>query len=387
MAAPSTNRGTLGLYIHWPFCVQRCTYCAFVSCVETGLQDEYRNALLNEITAAGRVQKSLVDTVFIGGGTPSCAPPGTIYEIMNHIRRNFEVDPSAEITIEANPESVTAGKLREWKEAGINRLSMGLQATQPRHLRCLGRAHTLDDFIEAYETARTVRFDNISVDLMYGLPEQSRDEWISTLNWLADLAPEHISCYALSIEDGTRLNYLERNGHLSKPDEDAEAGMFRDAHRILQSAGYAHYEISNFALQGRECRHNLKYWVLLDYLGLGAAAHSMIGRLRFSNSESVEQYIKDHAECTVAPSSSVRVSDTDHEDEFMMLRTRLREGFTGEEYMREFGCDVFSKHAAGLKACISDGLLALSGDRIRPTVRGFLFQNQIALRLMGSDGS
>lgn len=373
---------TLGIYIHWPFCVHRCSYCAFVSCVGADLQMPYYKALLNEIEAAGRVYAGTVDSVFIGGGTPSCAPRGVVGGILDALRASFKFSPTAEITLEANPDSVTLDAVAEWRNADVNRLSIGLQSIQAGHLFRLGRIHTLRDFEKAYGLAHDSGFQNINVDLMYGLPSQTAGEWRQTIRYIRSLEPEHVSCYALSLEEGTSLYEKVMSGALTVPDDTLEAKMYTQAAHMLKTAGYNHYEISNFARSGSECRHNIKYWSLDNYLGIGAAAHSLIGLLRFANTESVTDYVREYENGGLHYTGLEFVTAQERENEFVMLKTRLAEGFTEDEYRYAFGRPFREVHAQGLERCLSEGLLEEKNGRIQPTQRGFLFQNQLALNLM-----
>lgn len=375
---------SLGIYIHWPFCVRRCNYCSFVSSVDPDLQRPYYDALIGEIQAAGRLYDGQVDSIFIGGGTPSSAPPGAIAGVLRNLRNEFNVAHDAEISIEANPDSVDLDSLQEWRSAGVNRLSMGLQSTHAGHLFRLGRVHTLRDFENAYANARDSGFQNINVDLMYGLPLQTASEWKQTLRFVRTLQPEHISCYGLLLEDGTRLYERVMERALPVPDEALSAKMYTQASNMLRSAGFEHYEISNFARPGKQCRHNIKYWSLDNYLGLGAAAHSLIGLFRFANTDSVNGYIDERSDGALHYAQHEFVTIPDRQNEFVMLKTRLSEGFSEQEYHDEFGEDFMTTHEAGMEKSLEEGLVEVRDGRIIPTMRGFLFQNQLALNLMTS---
>lgn len=377
-----TSEPTLGIYIHWPFCVRRCTYCAFVSCTDASLQRAYYEALVSEIKAAGSLFAGVADSIFIGGGTPSSAPFGTMAGILDTLRSAFNVSDNAEITMEANPDSTDPASVAEWIEAGVNRLSIGLQTTHAAHLFRLGRVHTLEDFRQAFANAREGGFKNINVDLMYALPLQTAGEWRQTLRFIRTLQPEHVSCYGLSLEDGTPLYERVSAGILPVPDEELEVKMYNQAAHVLEGAGYDHYEISNFARPGFQCLHNRKYWLLDNYLGLGASAHSMVGHFRFANTNSVDEYIRQRQDGDLHYAAHEFVTPAERENEFVMLRTRLAEGFSEKEYREAFGQDFRDTHAEALYECEHDGLVEVSGGCIRPTQRGFLFQNQLAMRLM-----
>lgn len=373
---------SLGIYVHWPFCVRRCSYCAFVSSVDADLQRPYYDALVSEIEAAGQLYAGRVDTIFIGGGTPSSAPDGAIAGLVHALRRAFFVTEDAEITIEANPDSVNPASVAEWRDAGVSRLSIGLQTTQAAHLFRLGRVHTLSDFEKAYASARAGGFDSINIDLMYGLPLQTAGEWRQTLRFVRSLQPEHISCYALSLEPGTDLYTRVQAGILPLPDESLSAKMYTYAAHTLRTAGYDHYEISNFARPGARCAHNVKYWSLDNYLGIGASAHSLIGHFRFANTDSVNEYVDERQDGLLHYATYEFITPEERENEFIMLKTRLREGFSEAEYFEAFGRDFRETHAEGLEYCLDNGLLDLADGRVVPTERGFLFQNQLAVQLM-----
>ena len=279
----------IGLYIHVPFCKSKCKYCDFCSSPKN---EEYRaqyiSALLSELDLYS-ASKPRIDTVFFGGGTPSLLTPEEFSAICKKIGECFDRASEYEFTVEVNPKTLNEDKLRAFSEAGVNRLSIGLQTTHEHQLKSLGRIHTFEDFLNSYTMAREFGFDNISVDLMYGIPDQSTESFRETLVRVAELAPEHISVYGLILEEGTP--FYEMRNSLNFPSEEEEEQMYYLASEILASYGYTHYEISNYAKHGRECKHNLKYWRDEEYVGVGLAAHSYLGGVRYSNTESMEEYL------------------------------------------------------------------------------------------------
>jgi oxygen-independent coproporphyrinogen-3 oxidase len=275
------------LYIHIPFCVKKCAYCDFRSWAgREGDWARYLNALEEEFKAsAARYGKLPVQTVFIGGGTPSILPEDAVMRILAMTRARFELLPDAEITVEANPGTLSGEKLRAYRDSGVNRLSIGVQAAQPGLLGLLGRVHTAEDAARAASNGRgKAGFRNLNLDLMYALPGQTMAEWVASLKFALGLNPEHLSLYSLIVEEGTPPSALDRGGALPAPEDEASIAMQRAAGRILARRGFRrYYEISNYALPGFECRHNLTYWARGDYLGLGCAAHSMMRGERFEN--------------------------------------------------------------------------------------------------------
>lgn len=287
----------LGLYIHIPFCVKKCDYCDFLSAPATEeMKGRYVDALITEIKSCSSYYSDYeVQTLFFGGGTPSCLEAVQIEKIMKALRENFHLNKEKlEASIEVNPGTLTEEKLKIYKKAGINRLSFGLQSVNDAELRKLGRIHTYEQFKENYLLARTLGFTNINVDLMSALPEQTLNSWENTLRTILALEPEHISAYSLIVEEGTRFydRYSEGSAdYRLLPDEDTDRGMYHRTKEILKDHGYERYEISNYAKKGFECRHNSSYWVGTDYLGLGLGASSLIEGVRFTKEDNIKQYI------------------------------------------------------------------------------------------------
>lgn len=284
----------LGLYVHIPFCIRKCKYCGFVSfdnCMEADWQ-AYFCALEKEIELrAAEYADYEVDTIFIGGGTPTIVPAEWISGILTKIKNKFNNTVNQEITIESNPGTLTPEKLEIYRKAGINRLSIGVQSLDDTVLSAIGRIHDRQAVLETFREARCAGFDNINLDLMFSLPKQTDEIWEATLNEAVSLRPEHISFYSLQIEEGTEFYDMYKNGTLDIADDETDRARYHTAVRILKDAGYKHYEISNAALPGRESQHNLKYWSLDEYLGLGLAAHSFAGGRRFYNTSDLNEYV------------------------------------------------------------------------------------------------
>ncbi|MEA4852921.1 MAG: radical SAM family heme chaperone HemW [Christensenella sp.] len=367
----------LGLYLHIPFCVKKCAYCDFVSVEGNAKQDAYVSALCKEIELTGNMYGKAVDSIFIGGGTPSVLPARKLVEVLNRVKICFAVTEDAEITMEANPCSISAEKLELWKKAGVNRLSIGLQAAQDTHLQALGRVHTVDAFDRAFNDARKAGFENINIDVIYALPMQTLSEWEQTLFYVLYKKPEHISAYALKIEENTPMGQMQRRGELLAADEDSDLAMYHMAQDILGYRGFENYEISNFSIPGDECRHNLKYWNLRDYLGLGVAAHSCIDRLRFANTSDLDLYIKNMTEGKMQYEQSEFISDEESKLEYFMLKLRLKRGFMLYDYKNRFGEDFLDVFKKEFETAEREGLAKLKDDCIVPTARGFDLQNRL----------
>lgn len=369
----SNREQALELYIHIPFCVRKCNYCDFLSFrADRQAQEKYVQALCAEIKSAEDLKRG-VTSVFIGGGTPSVLAPGWLEKIMGCLRQSFRILPDAEITMEANPGTLDREKLAAYRECGINRLSMGLQSAKDEELALLGRVHTFGEFLENYQMARETGFSNINVDLMFGIPGQTREDWLSTLRRVAELSPEHISAYSLIVEEGTPFAEME----LDLPDEDTEYQMYEDTAEILKKYGYLQYEISNYAREGFACRHNIGYWKRSDYLGLGLGASSLIGNRRFSNTRNMEKYLKDSDSPDVIREYEPELTRNDAMAEFMFLGLRMINGVSRAEFQACFGCFLDSVYGPVIEKYKNLGLLHDAGDRISLTRRGIHVSNVI----------
>ena len=372
------------LYLHIPFCVKKCAYCDFLSAPATDdtIQD-YVGALKKEIIQkAACVPKRSVRSIFFGGGTPSLLSAKQIMELMETVKRSFFIEADAEITMECNPGTVTEGKLFAMKVAGINRLSIGLQSAQDRELQTLGRIHRNADFLSCYEMARKAGFQNINVDLIYGFPGQTAESFSKTLQEVCGILPEHISVYRLIIEEGTPFydwyhKDLERRdaGELPKilPTEEEEEKMEQALRRILPRHGYQQYEISNYARQGKVCRHNIGYWTGVEYLGLGLGASSMMNACRFQNTSDLSEYIKEDFE----PREKIQLTKEMQIEEFMFLGLRMLCGVRKHEFYKRFGRDLMQVYGGQIRKLTALGLLTETTEDVRLTARGVQYGNQV----------
>lgn len=359
-----------GLYIHIPFCQARCHYCDFAT--YAGLNDRiprYLAALAREMESFGGRR---LETLFVGGGTPTVLEPDQWRGLMAGVRRNFGFAPGHEATVECNPESATPEKLSALGEQGINRLSFGLQAVQDFLLKRLGRLHDFAGFRRAHAAARAAGFRNINADLMYGLPGQSPAHWRETLRRVLDLGLEHVSAYALAVEEET---VFRRQG--IEADPDLQADMYEEASEILTRAGYVHYEISNFARPGFECRHNLRYWKNLPCLGAGLSAASYDGRTRRKNTEDLDLYLRAVEEGRSPVEEEAVLSDTERVGEDLMLSLRLKEGVRPSSRARELYGPVLDRFRS-LGFLVSDP----AGARFEPTLRGWRLSNRLFQELL-----
>lgn len=349
------------IYIHIPFCVKKCDYCDFLSGPSgPEEQSDYVQALLREIDAVKEGKGRSVSSIFIGGGTPSVLDAGFIGEILNRIRNKFQIQNDAEITIEANPGTADYGKLQAYRDYGINRLSIGLQSPDDRELKILGRIHNYEQFLETYKKARKAGFDNINVDLMSAIPDQTYKGWEKNLRTVAELEPEHISAYSLIIEEGTPFAARQ----LNLPDEDTEYNMYEATARILKEYGYKQYEISNYAKRGMACRHNVGYWTRQDYLGFGLGASSLYGKERFSNTADRKKYLENSFSPELIREREPILSREDEMAEFMFLGLRMTEGVARTDFEQIFGCCIEQIYGDVLKKYESMGLLQEKNGRI-----------------------
>ena len=367
----------LGLYIHIPFCKQKCVYCDFYSLPrEEGRMDDYVDALCAHLTetapfAAGH----LVDTVYFGGGTPSYLGEKRLVKILKLILKKYQVAKDAEITLEANPDSACDWKaLRALRKAGFNRLSLGMQSACDAELAEIGRIHTMEQVKTAVEAARKAKFDNLSLDLIYGLPHQTMERWQENLAAAVSLAPEHLSCYGLKVEEGTPLFACQDTAGL--PDDEAQADMYLFTVDYLRRFGYFQYEISNFSRVGRESRHNLKYWTLSEYAGFGPGAHSDFGEVRYAYEKNLEGYIRGVREHTAMLSENEHIPPLDRDTEWVMLGLRTIRGLDPKEFERRFR-RRFNCFLPFLAECEKAGYAVCEEGRWHLTPRGFLVSNQI----------
>ena len=335
----------IGIYVHIPFCKQKCYYCDFKSYAnKEELIEKYIKWLKYEIKEVGEGNKLdyendldelvTVKTIYIGGGTPSYLDSKYIKEIIEEIRENFKLADKVEITIEVNPGTVNKTKLLDYINSGINRISIGLQSTDNELLKRIGRIHKYEDFLQTYNMAREVGFKNINVDLMLALPGQTIAKLEKGLKQVIDLQPEHISLYSLIIEDGTKIEKMLKNNEITLPDENIERKMYWETKKVLEEAGYIHYEISNFAKEGYKSEHNWNCWSQKEYMGFGVAAHSYTNDVRFSNIDSIEEYIENYEQGNVTDNFVFHEKQTQSSKmkEYMMLGLRKIEGISIQEF-------------------------------------------------------
>lgn len=377
-----------GLYIHIPFCKAKCRYCDFVSFADCENMGEYCAALLKEMRlCAAALPNQAYDTVFFGGGTPSILPEGAVPLLLDALHASFEIAPGAEITIEANPGTLNTAKLREYREAGINRLSLGLQSTNDTLLETIGRIHRYTDFVQNYESARAAGFTNISADLMYGLPGQTVKDHLDAIEALYRLGLEHISAYSLIVEEGTPLYTDVTGGAESLPAEDDVYLMHRKGMEFLEMLGYARYEISNYAKPGYASRHNLNYWENGTYLGLGLNSHSAMhvdGKwLRFANTARLPDYIQScRAGVRPLAEQPEEIPQAEEMFETVMLGLRKTEGVSEEAFCVRFGKRLDEAYGAALAQLETRGWLVWENGFFHLTDEGLDFQNEALLAFL-----
>ena len=410
----------LELYVHIPFCVKTCAYCDFLSGPAGEAEKAaYTEALLREIKGRKEAYRDYrVSTVFLGGGTPSVLAGEDTALIFSALRRNFDISAEAEITMEVNPGTVTEEKAAAWKQCGVNRLSIGLQSADDRELKMLGRIHTLENFRDTWELVRRAGFRNINIDLISAIPGQTEESWERTLRTAAELGPEHLSAYSLIIEEGTP--FYERYGSGEKdlcggalpmlPDEDTERRIYQMTEAVLEEYGYHRYEISNYAKDGYECRHNLGYWERKEYLGLGLGAASLVGERRFHNTAELEKYMRlfgdreperpamlpdtfsgPQAAGKADPAGKAAeeieiMTEQDQMEEFMFLGLRKTEGISCLEFRERFGKTAEEVYGSQIRKFLSLNLMEKKGDRLRLTERGLDVSNAVFVEFISDVG-
>lgn len=364
-----------GLYIHIPFCVKKCAYCDFASaCAPKEQHDAYFSALQQELENCKGKQ---LDSIFLGGGTPSCVDARYIAALFDRIYQTMTVLPGSEITLEANPGTLTPEKLRIYKECGVNRISLGVQSMQERELRTLGRIHSAREAMQAVELIHAAGFENVNLDLMLATPYQTRETLRDTLEKAITLAPTHISAYSLIVEPGTPFYTLQQEGRLPLPDEDLERALCDDAASFLDAHGFIQYEISNYAKPGFQCRHNLKYWQCLPYLGLGAAAHGYDGEMRCENTADTEQYIRLIQTGKTPCINKIKLTEADKVSEYIIMALRLTRGIVFDEFARRFGFRFEETYADTIRKYQNGGFFQIEQGGICFTQKGFAVSNAI----------
>ena len=372
----------LSLYIHIPFCVKKCEYCDFYSLCDLSLREKYVNALIAQIKDfRSEAKNKLVDTIYFGGGTPSLLSGDAMLRIMKTIRSVFRVAEEAEISMEANPGTLNPEKLSAYREAGINRLSLGLQSADPRELKRLGRIHTREEFESSFLLARLEGFQNINVDIMYALPDQTEQTLSDTLDYVIALDPDHISFYGLKIEPETPFGKDETIED-ALPVEDTQADMYLNSVEKLENAGFLQYEISNFSKPGFECIHNLKNWKCRDYLGFGPAAHSFFDGKRFSYKKDIDAFLADPLKRDQLYDEYEQLTYGDVAWQFVMLGFRLRLGIDVIEYEERFGDDFDARYLEKMAPFIDKQYILKTKNGYRLSRRGLLISNYILSEIL-----
>lgn len=409
----------LELYVHIPFCIRKCAYCDFLSApADEVSRQKYVDAMVQEIRCyKNRFPGHQVSTIFVGGGTPTILLPGQIQAVFKAIRENFRIDPEAEITIEANPGTVTEEKLLAWKAAGVNRISIGLQSVRDEELQMLGRIHDYQQFLDTWKLVRQAGMKNVNIDLISAVPGQTLQSWRETLRTTAELGPEHLSVYSLIVEEGTpfyerygdapeeiRSEHMQgrTEGRVSQkkfreeeaaaqeeaaglkpmvypplPDEETERLMYEETEKILEEYGYARYEISNYAKPGAACRHNMGYWQRKEYLGIGLGSSSLIGKMRFCHTSDMEIYLA----CAGVPEKICEEKQLlpvkEEMEEFMFLGLRMMCGVRKSEFFRLFGMTMEQVYTGVLEKLEKQGLLVTGDDIVRLTKKGIDISNYV----------
>lgn len=377
----------LELYIHIPFCVRKCAYCDFLSNpANQKMREAYVDALVKEIRAYKEMASDyVVTTIFLGGGTPSVLDGAQMKRIFAALREIFEVCPGAEITMEANPGTVTREKLKAYQEAGINRISFGLQSVNNEELKMLGRIHTYEEFLESYWLARECGFENINIDLISAIPKQTLKSWEETLTKVIQLDPEHISAYSLIIEEGTPFAKIYGEGCAGEkelPSEEEEREIYQRTEVLLGEAGYHRYEISNYAKDGKECRHNLGYWERKEYLGIGLGASSLINNMRFHNIEDLTSYIQNSESLEKIQCERETLSETEQMEEFIFLGFRKMQGISENEFAEIFGQSIQACYGANIERLKQEGLLLEENGFLKLTKQGIDISNYVFAELL-----
>ena len=384
----------LGLYIHVPFCLSKCSYCHFASGVfSESLIKPYFGALRREMEALARLLQRLnangnsvadrvIDTIFVGGGTPSLVDGQDIGHTLEWIRNSFSLAPVAEITLEVNPGTVTDDKLDCYREAGVNRISLGVQTFQDHLLKKVGRSHSVADSISTVEMCRRKGIDNLNVDLIAGLPGQTEDDWQENLSRVAALSPEHLSLYLLEIHEDAHLGKREGLAGASLPDEEAVADWYQESVDWLGRAGWEQYEISNFCKPGRQSHHNLKYWTDQPFIGFGCGAHSYWAGERWGNERDPVRYVELLEGGESATTFRSEITPRQHLEEVVFLGLRLNAGLDLGRCRRKFGYDLRDRFGRELSQLAQGGLIEIEGDRLKLTSKGRLFSNEVFVQFM-----
>jgi len=379
MTADKTTGCPAGLYIHVPFCRSKCAYCDFYSIADDSQVEGYLHALSREMSLY-RSFAPLFDTVYLGGGTPSCLSTRQLEELLVRVREDFPIAAGAEITAEVNPGDVDTVFMRGLRDAGVNRVSIGVQSFDNSILKTLGRRHNGREGREAVEAARAAGFDNIAIDLIYGVPGQSHELWRETMEAALGFNPEHLSCYELTVEEGTPFHRRIERGEISLPGEEEAYRFFTSTSAFLEQRGYTHYEVSNFAREhALISRHNHKYWDHSPCLGLGPAAHSFSGNRRWWNHRSLELYLRDVNGGRTPVAGLEDLSAEELRLEALYFGFRTKRGIHGPDFRKRYGIDLFRENGLALRHLRDEGFVTLEDEFLAPTRRGLALADRLCL--------
>lgn len=374
----------LGLYIHVPFCVQKCNYCDFNSFkIKGNDKKEYLNAIEKEMKLyCDEFKNKQFDSVFFGGGTPSILNIEELKRLVGSVFKNFNIKETAEVSMECNPGTINKEKLIHMKELGINRLSIGLQAIQNHHLKYIGRIHSYEEFEKNYLEAKEVGFDNINIDLMYALPNHKKEEWKESLDKIISLNPSHISAYSLILEEGTKLYEMYDNEEFSLLDEDTDIEMYNYTINKLKENGYNQYEISNYSKEYKECKHNIIYWKCDNYLGLGPGASGYIGDIRYNNISDLNEYNHKISQNIKPIEEETILSEKDKIEEFIFMGLRMNEGISLKVFKERFSISIEDIYKEPIEKLIDSKLLELDKDNLKLTQKGREISNTVFIEFI-----
>ena len=369
----------LGIYIHIPFCVKKCGYCDFYSVKWDEISEyTYIQSAINEIKSYSALSnKFVVDTIYIGGGTPSIVNPKNLDNMINVIKIIFTVEENAEISMEANPNTLNKGNLNDYSSIGINRLSIGIQSLNDDILKRIGRIHNSKEALEAIEKAKQCGFANINADVMFNIPGQTIDDINNTISKLIKKDIKHISFYSLKLEKGTPMYTLEKNKEIFLPEEDEEREMYYAGRNIMEANNLFQYEISNFAVKGYECRHNLKYWSQEEYVGIGPSAHSFLKNKRFNNPSDLKEYILSGGNSNFQRNILEVMDDNQMIFEYIILRLRLTEGLKFADFENKFSVNFKEVYAKQIEYLLKNNLIEIDDAAVRLTKRGMDISNYV----------
>lgn len=383
----TTNKSLLSLYIHIPFCLSKCSYCDFTSFANySSVHKPYIESLIKEISSyKDQILSRGIKTIFIGGGTPTSLNDALFEKLLSSLDEILNLNQNSndiEYTVEANPKTISEKKAHAMKTYGVNRVSLGLQSSDPIELKSLGRVHSFNDLKESILLLNDNGVTNINVDLMYAIPNQTIDSFKKSLNDVLSLSVPHISTYSLILEEGTKLYEMHNKNLLSLPTEDEDIAMYEEASKTLTENGYTHYEISNFSLASKECRHNITYWKSYEYLGFGISAHSYYDNARYSNTNDINKYIDSIKNGKSPIEEHEEIDDEMAFEEWIFLRLRMKEGLDIQEVNDRFNIDILDKYETILNKLSDEGLVIYNNNSISLTLKGFELSNYVFLSLL-----